>query len=184
MAKTHSPNFPPRSPPETRFLRTRTTSTTSSGTRRATPSRRRCKSRSPRARRRRGTRPDHGLARSTNSASRSSSPLNFDATGGAQAGRNSAALAGLVKAQQDALAKTQAEAIASEQLLLDQALAHNMISYQDFYAQREVLERKDADLKIAGIEASMAAEQKQSTRPRTPQPNTPRWRNSSPCRAP
>jgi len=86
--------------------------------------------------------------------------LNFDATGGAQAGRNSAALAGLVKAQQDALSKTLAEAIASEQLLLDQALAHNMISYQDFYAQREVLERKDADLKIAGIEASMAAEQK------------------------
>ena len=85
---------------------------------------------------------------------------NFDATGGAQAGRNAAAYAAYVKAQQDALNKTMAEGIASAQLLLDQALAHNMVSYQDYYAQREVLERRDAELKISTIQASMVAEQK------------------------
>jgi hypothetical protein len=85
---------------------------------------------------------------------------NFDATGGAQAGKNAAAYAAYVKAQQDALTKTMAEAIASAQLLLDQALAHNMVSYQDYYAQREVLERKDAELKISAIQVSIVAEQK------------------------
>jgi hypothetical protein len=85
---------------------------------------------------------------------------NFDTTGGAQAGKNAAAYAAFVKAQQDALNKTMAEGIASAQLLLDQALAHNMVSIQDYYAQREVLERKDAELKISTIQASMVAEQK------------------------
>ena len=85
---------------------------------------------------------------------------NFDATGGAQAGRNAAAYAVYVKAQQDALNKTMSEGIASAELLLDQALAHNLVSYQDYYAEREVLERRDAELKISATQASMAAEQK------------------------
>jgi len=85
---------------------------------------------------------------------------NFDATGGLQAGKNAAAFAAYVTAQQDALDKTMQAGIASAQLLLDQALAHNMVSYQTYYAARDVLEHQAADSRIATFQRELAAGQK------------------------
>ena len=93
---------------------------------------------------------------------------NFDSTGGKAGGRNAAAYAAYIKAQQDALDKTMHESIATAELLLNESLAHNLVSYEDYYTQREVLERKDAALKISTIQASMVAEQQSINAAATP----------------